>query len=303
MDKRTVALGVAAVAAVAAAVTVSVAGRGDAHPKREAVGQYIKDVDRVQQQMRVRLTKTFQAYRQFAGGHNVDPKLRGRLGGSEETLRKLRRRLASLPAPVSALRLRRRLLALVDAEIAVAREVAGIARFNPEFVRLLARARKAGGDLSIALAAVTPPQAHTIRGTKAQVAAAQAAFASASAQAAGRQADAIDSYVSEIARLQRALEALAPPEVMQPAFDAQVATLVASQRAGNALSAELRKPDRSRVAVLGRRFTLAGRTASTVRAQRAQIAAVKAYNARVRSIGALQARVQSELTRLQRLQG
>ena len=45
------------------------------------------------------------------------------------------------------------------------------------------------------------------------------------------------------------------------------------------------------------------RTATTIGAQRSQIAAVQAYNRRVRAIGSLQARIQSELARVQSIVG
>jgi hypothetical protein len=65
----------------------------------------------------------------------------------------------------------------------------------------------------------------------------------------------------------------------------------------------LRKQDRSRVAVFGRRFTLAARTAGSLSAQKAQIAAIAAYNRRVRRIGTLQGNIRQELLRLQSLSG
>jgi hypothetical protein len=302
VDKRTVALGVVAAAAVTAAVAVTVTHR-DSSPKRDSVARYIVSVDRIEQQMRVRLTDTFRAYRNFSSTGKVSPKNRRELVTAERTLSKLEQRIAAIPIPPVAARLHRRLVALVAAEVGVAREVGQLALFSPKYGVVLDDSRKAGAELSKALAAVTPPKAHTIRGTKQQVAAAQAAFVQASSLAAGAQAAAVSTYVSRIAALERRLRGLEPPAVMRPAYLAQLRTMKASQTAGDSLAAELRKTDRSGVAVLGRRFTIAARTASTVGAQKAQIAAVKAYNRRVRAIGALQARVQQELLRLQRLRG
>jgi len=67
--------------------------------------------------------------------------------------------------------------------------------------------------------------------------------------------------------------------------------------------AKKHKKNRSQVAVLGRKFTLAARIAGSVSAQKAQIAAIKAYNRRVRAIGTLQGDIQRELARLQQLVG
>jgi hypothetical protein len=90
---------------------------------------------------------------------------------------------------------------------------------------------------------------------------------------------------------------------MRPANNGQIRTLEASRVAGAALSAELRKANRSRVPVLGRRFTLAARIAGSVSTQRAQIAAIKAYNRRVRGIGTLQGEIRQELAHVQNLTG
>ena len=90
---------------------------------------------------------------------------------------------------------------------------------------------------------------------------------------------------------------------MIPAYRTQLKTFDASRIAGSALAKELRKQDRSHVAVFGRRFTLAARTAGAVSAQKAEIAAIKAYNRRVRSIGTLQGEIRQELLRLQSLAG
>jgi hypothetical protein len=77
-------------------------------------------------------------------------------------------------------------------------------------------------------------------------------------------------------------------------------TIELTRTAGAALAAELRQKNRSRVAVLGRRFTVASRTAGSIRVQKAHIAAIRAYNRRVGAIGDLQGRIRSELARLQR---
>ena len=114
-----------------------------------------------------------------------------------------------------------------------------------------------------------------------------------------KQADVIDAYDAELARVQRELALLQPPAVMRSAFVTQQRTFTATRRAGAVLAATLRKSNRSRVSVAGRRFTIATRGAASVAAQQLQIASVKAYNARVRAIGAIQASIQAEVARLQ----
>jgi hypothetical protein len=165
---------------------------------------------------------------------------------------------------------------------------------------LIRQSKAAGARLSTRLRAVTTPKPHTLRGTKKQVAAAQEAFKAKALAAAEQQAAAVDDYDAEIAVIRQRMTKLIPPPVLRPALRTQVDTLEATKNAGSALAQELRKADRSRVAIYGRRFTIAARAASSVSAQRAQIAAIKAYNRRVRAIGAIQARVQTELAHLQR---
>jgi hypothetical protein len=302
VDKRTVVLGITAAVAVAAAVSVALIGRSSS-PKHSAVARYITDVDDVQQQMQAQLTKTVAAYRSYAKGGGSAKTSTPDLEQAEVTLRLLQRRLVDLPAPQPAKHLRILLLQLTGLEVAIAHEVAQLSGFTPPYAVLLKQARAASVVLSHALSAVKPPVAHKIRGTRKQVLKAQAAFTAAASAAAAQQADAVEAYDTKIAVLEHRLRALDPPPVMTPAYRTQLKTLEASRSAGSALAQELRKQDRSHVAIFGRRFTLAARTAGSVSAQKAQIAAITAYNRRVRGIGTLQGDIRQELVRLQSLTG
>ena len=51
--------------------------------------------------------------------------------------------------------------------------------------------------------------------------------------------------------------------------------------------------------MLSRRLAQAERTAASVAAQRAEIAAIKAYNTRIQAISGLQTQIQHELSRIQ----
>jgi hypothetical protein len=301
MDRRTIVLGMAAAGAVTAAVVVTVAGSGKTtSTAHAAVAGYIKDVDRIEQRMQAPLTRALTAFRTFSAHGARSRSEEAQLAKAESTLRRLRSRLAVMSAPPQAIRLHTRILDLIDAEVAVAHEIVGLARFMPRFTALVARSRSASSALAKALAAVKAPTAHRLRGTRKQIAAAQAAFAAASRQAAGRQADAVDAYDDAVAVAVHRLRRLRPPEVMAPAYRSQLRALAASRTAGTTLSQELRKNVRSHGAVLARRFTEATRSAGSVNAQRAQIAAVKAYNASVQAISELSKRVQDEVARLQR---
>jgi len=300
LDRRTVALGVAAAGAVTAAVVVTVTGQsGGPSKEHKAVSRYIQQVDSLEQQMQVPFTHALRAYRTFSLTASGGAREQRSLAGAEQALRVLHRRVAALDAPSSARRLHAMLLTLFGSEQSLAHELYGISLFTPRFNAIVGQTRAASAALGKALRAATPPAPHRIRGTKKQLEAARAAFSAAAGAAAAQQADALDAYDFRLRGVVNRLRALDPPPVMEPVHHTQLMTLERVRKAGAALAAELRKQDRTQVAVLGRRFTEAARTAGSVQAQTAQIDAIKSYNRRVQAIAALQRRVVNEVTRLQ----
>lgn len=301
IDKRTVALGVAAAAAVAAAVSVTLLGHNSGGSKqRKAVTAYIRRVNAIQNRMHAPLTRVLLAYRDFSRNGSSKKSTAVELAAAAATLERLDRRLAAVPAPPEAHTLRARLVELVAQQAAITREVQRMATFAPRFAAVLGGARTANTVLGRALRAVRVPQPHTLRGTKAQVRAAQRAYQAQASAAAAQQADAIDAYDADVATILRRLARLRPPDVLKPSYDAQVRAFRAIRANGAQLARELRKPKRNDLATLGRKFELSSRIAQSTAAQRAEIAAIKSYNARARSIGTASARVQEELARLQR---
>ena len=303
LSRSTLILGIVAAGAVAAAVIVTVWGGPRSTQKHDSVVLYIKDVNALERRMRRPLTSALDAYRSFAGKGTSDAAVAGDLGRAEQTLQTLRRQLVALPAPPAAAQLRGLLVDLANSEVAIAREVRGLAVFNPRFTALVARSSAVGKKLDTSLKAVKAVKPHRIRGTKAQVAKAQAAFNAASDRAAAQQADAVDAYRAALGGVLAQMRRLRPPAVMAPLYRAQVQALSESRRAGAALATELRRKPRPNVAVLARRFALAARSAGSVAAQRKQIVAVKAYNARVRAVDGFQKRIRDELGRLTQLDG
>ena len=297
--KRVAVVGVAAAAAVAAAVVVAVSHSGPSK-KHTDVAHYIEDVDTVQQQMKPLLIKTSRAFRAFSNGSAIRVE---DLSNARTTLHMLQARLRGLEAPAPAARLHTLILRLTDAEERIAAEVESLALFAPRYSRLIRRTQTASVQLSKALAAVRPPAAHRIRGTKKQVAAARAAFQRAASDAAAQQADAVTAYVAALVSASRALQRMHPPPLMRPSYRTQLHTFSASIASGTKLATELRKQDRSRLPEVSRRFTIASRLAGAVTAQQAQRAAIQAYNARVRNIGSLQGQIRQELFRLQTTAG
>lgn len=290
--------GVGAVAALTAVAIVATNGFHFHHTSaRSKVSAYIRNVDGVERQMNYRITKVMAAYSAYTKNSRSAASV-PQLRAAGRTLHLLRLRVAAVPAPPQAAHLRALLGALLTAEEDVTTEVATLAGFSPSFHAIAVRLQLASAELSKALAAVPQPKPHRIRGTKKQVAAAQAAFNAAASRAAQSQALVVDAYDVALGVLLRELGRLAPPKAMAPAFAAEIATLRATRAAGARLAAGLRAPKRSNIAVLSRRFSVAARTAGTTLRQREEIAAVKAYNVRVHRIGALERAVQQELAHL-----
>src|SRR5487761_283603 len=296
-SRRTIVLGLAAAGAVAAAIIVSLPHHQSA--RHRALVAYIKNVDAVEARMNYSLTRVFAAYQAFAHAKTVSSQTRAQLAQAETTLKTLRDQIAAVPAPRDAAQLRADVLHLVGAEAAITHEVNLLAHFSPSFSALLARLHVAAAKLGRTLSAVQTPTPHSIRGTKKQIAKAQAAFAAASDQAASAQADAVTAYDTVVVQVLAQMRRLSAPHVLAPALRSEVNGLVATAGAGERLAATLRQKNRSHVSVLARAFTIATRSSQTLAAQRAEIAAVKAYDARVRSLGADTAAIQKEIARLQ----
>jgi hypothetical protein len=300
LDKRTVALGLAAVAAVAAAVVVTVYNHdSNGSKQRRSVSAYIDSVNAIENQMHKPLARVMLAYRDFTAGHATARNPVPELGSAAQTLDRLDRRLAALPAPPEAKKLRAGLVRLVAQQAAVTKEVQQLAAFTPRFAAVLRGANAASVRLGSALRAVKIPRAHKLRGTKKQILAAQAQYKAASNAAAAAQADAIDAYDRTITGVLDRLRTLRAPASLKPTYRAQLRTLQDAAAAGSRLASQLRKPDRGSVPALGRRFTVASREAGTLAVQRAEIAAIRAYNARARAISSTSADVERELAHLQ----
>lgn len=294
----------AALVIVATAVAVAVvlgATRllGHQTSTRAEVAGYITSVNDAQRLMRPELTELLYAYETF-GAKRSTRTGRAKLSAAEGTLRTLAARIRALPAPQEAKQLRLLLLDLVRSEVGVAHELNSLASFVPAFKALVAVATAANTRLGRELAASSLPRPDPVRGTADQIATARAAYAARVARVAKAQAEAVERYVRALESVRRRLAALHPPALMAPVHRAEVRTLAATAAAGDALAAELRKDDRSRVPQLSRALAEAARLASRVGPQESEIAAIKAYNKRVREIRKVESRVQVELARLER---
>jgi hypothetical protein len=267
--------------------------------KSSPVATYITNVNQLQQQMSAPLGKLMTDYKKFSKLKG-DTREERKLEAAERTLRTFERRLAAIPAPPEASKLRRLIRQFVSDEDGVAIEISRLARFMPRFQGLLAVAGARNAALAGRLKAVPAPKARTVRGTAKQVAAARAAYRAALRRTEAAQAAAVDGYDAALTGTLAQLRTLHPPAVIAPAFATELHTLEATTSAGAALSKALRDPTSKEVPTAGTRFTEASRLSGTVAAQEAEVAAVKAYNARVRSIATIESRIRTEIVRLQR---
>ncbi|HKI92161.1 MAG TPA: lipoprotein, partial [Gaiellaceae bacterium] len=146
--------------AVAAAFVLS--GCGQSGPskaqRRRAVTRYIDSVDIQERVMTQQLRSITRIYRAFSGNAAKLRRAAPRFTHAEAALRTLRHRVAGVAAPADARVLRRRLLALVDDEIGLARDIADLAVFLPRFQAALAPLGGARTTLKAALAQATIPQ-------------------------------------------------------------------------------------------------------------------------------------------------
>jgi hypothetical protein len=181
----------------------------------------------------------------------------------------------------------------------VAHELTQLSRFTPRLRSALQSTKRASAQLGAALAAARVPTPHAVRGTPKQIALARAEYRAKARAAASAQAAAVLAYCTRLGPVLSRLRALQAPPVMSPTLQAQIEELVATRRAGLALGHELLEADLSNVPLLSHRFSAAARSAASVAAQRAQIAAIKAFNARVRQTSAIAARIRAEFSRVQ----
>ena len=286
------------------ALVLAVAGCGGGSEKsarRNAVAEYIVRIDTVEQQLRVPLTKVEKAYSEFGKKKEPPKATAARLASAEATLHTLKTRVALIPAPPDAKKLRVLMVRLTGAEVELAHELSTLAVFLPAFVRALQPLGAANTTLKTSLAAIKVPTPTSV--PPAKLKAARAAYTREVDAAAAAQADALDAYLATITTVQAGLRGLDPPPALTPSYREQAATLAKVHATGTALIAALRANDFKHVAGLNRAFQEAAQTSSSMSSQHAQIAAIKAYNARVQAIGALARAVDTERANVQKRLG
>ena len=262
-----------AVAFVAIVASVAAACGGDGNERRNAVDEYVRAANTIQNRLRTQLTAASQATRAFGTKKSDIERARPRLARATLTLTKLERRLSRLDPPPEARRLHRLLLRLVALERGLMDELRRVTVVLPQLDEAARPVAAAGARLQTDLRA---------------------------ARSGGAQAVALDRYRARLAAPLAAVRALDPPPLLQPLQTTQLATLTRLRASAADLAAALRKRREAEVTRLVQRFQAAARTADTTAAQQGRIGAIKAYNERVRRVSTLAARVQRERDRLDR---
>jgi len=254
---------------VLAGVVVLSIALDDGNARRDAVGDYIRDVNRIEVRNASGLRRANEAYRRLSFAADAPARQDRDLAQAETMLGGLRRDLAALAPPPDGVPLDRKLLKLVDAQLAFTRDVRALARYLPELERrqrgFALASRRLSSDLD------------TRRGD------------ADAAEAFTRYAKAVRAAAQRIAVLEAPafVRAKQRERVADMRTMARIAGRVAAGlRAGDAFEAERASRDLARAA------------AGLADAAATQRVVVGEYNRRLRALGALRRDVDRERDRL-----
>jgi hypothetical protein len=203
--------------------------------------------------------------------------LRGDLG----QIRALGRRLAAIPAPPRAVRLRTMLVILVVRQTSLTRQTAELATFLPRFNQALTPLATASRRLARALLVNQAYGAAAVHAVYAAKAAALRMFHSK-----------LQGVLAQLARLH-------PPPVSASNYRLQKVSLKGMSVNASRLATALETGDRTGVAPLLAAFDRASAIPQSKRVLRAQVAAAKNYDREVAGLRVLAARAVDERLRLQ----
>lgn len=240
---------------------------------REDVGAYIREANAIQDRGAPDLAAANAAYARFSRGRRLGPAALATLQDAVGRLRETRRRLAQLSAPEPARALRRRLLAVFDANIALAGEAALLGVYVPASRRVMARLPRIASDLRRGLDAAGPQA----------------------------QEAALGRYGRRLAGLEDRMRALSPPPVLIDSHRGQLLRLATARGLSRRLRAAVADRDGPAVSSLLLRFRdvfVASRLDSTV-----QRRALRAYRDRLGTINDATGELRREQARLQRSLG
>lgn len=277
---------------MAVVAALAAGGCGSQAPARGEVA-YIRQVNRIESQLVAplqtvtrtsaevagRATQAGAAHRQQAARAEA-----ASLAASLARIEAARGRLAALPAPAAAQRLRGLLLRLVDQEAHLTRQTAQLIAFLPAFD-----------------AALRPLGPATIR-LKRVLAISQAAGAAAVQAVYAEKAAALRAFRATLQGILSRLSRVRPPVVSRPEYRAQVDSLQGMSGAAGRLATAVGAGDSAGIAPQLVAFDRAAAAARSAAEQRSQATADRAYNAQVARVQRLTAAAEDERLRLAQTQ-
>jgi hypothetical protein len=256
-----------------ATFVLSGCGSSDTDKRRDAVNEYLDEVDRIQTRYEPSFRLANRAYRDFSRGEPTPRQLQ-RLRAAEVAILAARNALQSVEPPEDARNLHRDLLRLYDLNAALGLEVITLQQFLPGVRETLGDLGRVNRSYRDDLAA---------RGT------------------VGDQAAALESYSAAVGKVATRLHRLGAPPALRPWQRSQVQRLRDVVKTGRNLALALRVGDRNAVQALIKRFQfLLARQPNVTQAQHD---AVKAYDERLIGLTKLQGKIAAEHQRLQNLLG
>jgi hypothetical protein len=275
--------------AVVLALALACAGCGQQQSRdRTQVATYVRRVSAIEAKLTTPVAAVTRVGAAFAAAGRKPAPLTGAVpSGQEATLAQAQaqieaqgRALRALSTPPAARRLRSLLLSFTGNEIAMTHELALMVAFMPRFDSELTPLAPAATRL-----------AHVLAQRQAAGAAAVAALFAAKAGALRR-------FEATTAHMTARLGRLAPPAVLRPQYQAQLASLRGMGTSAGRLAAALAGGAPANVTPLLLAFDRAAAATHSSGALRAQTAAVRAYSSRVARLATLAQAIASERLRL-----
>lgn len=263
-------------------------GQQDHSDPRSQVAAYLTRVNQTERQLTAPLADISRVTARIAGVGTATA-ARPVATGSEVTLllgdlreiRLLGNQLAAIPAPTSAIGLRRMLVTVVDRQASLTRQAAEMETFLPRFRRALGPLGPAARRLERVLMITQAYGAAAVQAVVAQKAAA------------------LRTFQATLHGMLHRLSRLHPPPVSVAGYRAQVAALRGMSAGAGRLATALSSGTTSDVSALLTSFDHAAALPQSRSVLRAQVAAARAYDRQVAQLRVLAARAVDERLRLQ----
>jgi hypothetical protein len=273
-------------ALIASATLLLAAGCGQHSSRRPAVAGYVKQVNAVEARLTSPLTSITKVGASFArlqgaGGSSVSGFLQqGTIAGALQRIASLREQLARIKTPPPAAHLRSLLLQVIDAQIAMTRQLAKMVVFLPRF--------------SSALAPLTP----ALRRLEAVLSQQSAYGASAVAAVYAAKAAALRAFRKSVDGILTRLRELRPPAVAKSDLEAEAHSLRGMGDSAGKLATALGQGPQANVQPLLTAFGRAAASAQSPAARRAHTTAIRAYDRQIARITSLSRDADLERLRL-----